>query len=139
MRRILAAMAFALLFGAVSCDTADEVRSGVNDARSSAASLSAGTRQACIAGKDSLATLGDLSQQLADNPDLRTKLAPQIRSTVDKLVSQVGSRPELGGVVAAARDLTSAVGDANATTVEATARQTVVAVKGAQAVCNLAT
>jgi hypothetical protein len=140
MRRSTVAASFVLLLlGAVACDTADEVRSGVNEARSSAASLTAGTKQACTAAKDTLPKLGDLSQRLADNPDLRTQLAPQIRTTADQLISQVGSRPELGGLVAATRDLTSAVGSANATTVEAAARQAVVAVKGAQAVCDLAT
>jgi hypothetical protein len=138
-RTLLAALGVAFLLGGTACDAADDVRSGVNDARSSAASLAAGTRQACTAGKDNLAKLGDLSQRLADNPDLRTQLAPQIRATADQLVSQIGSRPELGGMVAAARDISSAVGDANATTVEAAARQTVVAVKAAQGVCNLAT
>jgi hypothetical protein len=127
------------LLGAVSCDTADDVRGGVEGARSSAASIAAGTRQACQASESSRKSLGDLAQKLSDNPDLRQRLAPQVRSTVDKLVSEIGSRPELGGTVAAARDLSSAVGDANATQVKLAAQQAVVAVKGAQGVCDLAT
>lgn len=132
-------LAGALCLGAVSCDTADDIRGGVEGARNSAASVASGTKQACQASRTTLAGLGDQAQQLADNPDLRTRLAPQIRQNVDKLVTQVGSRPELGGVVAAARDLASAVGTANETQVEVAARQAVVAVKTAQGVCDLAT
>jgi hypothetical protein len=136
---IRVAVSLAVLLGAVSCGATDDVRNGVDQARSSAASIAAGTRQACTASRTTLATLGDLAQQLADNPDLRTRLAPQVRQTVDKLVSQLGSRPELGGIVAAARDLSSAVASANRTQVEVAAKQTVVAVRGAQGVCDLAT
>jgi hypothetical protein len=139
-RTAVSLLTFAALVGAgTACDAADDVQRGVDGARSSAASVASGTRQACQAGKGTLATLGDQAGQLADNPDLRTRLAPQVKQTVDKLVSQMGSRPELGGVVAAARDLGSAVGDANATQVKLAAQQTVVAVKGAQGVCDLAT
>ncbi|HEX6755125.1 MAG TPA: hypothetical protein VF109_04175 [Mycobacteriales bacterium] len=139
MRRWLAALPLVLLLGAVSCDAAGEVQGGIDQARSSAASATAGLRQACTASRTSLATLGDLAQQLADNPDLRTRLAPRVRTAVDELVGQVGSRPELRGVVAAARDLTSAIGTANRAQVELAAKQAVVAVKGAQGVCDLAT
>ena len=135
---LLGVLSLGALGGVVSCDT-DEVRGNIDGARSSAASVASGTRQACQASKTTLATLGDQAQQLADNPDLRTRLAPQIRDTVDTLVTQVGSRPELGGVVAAARDLAGAVGSANEAQVEVAARQAVVAVKGAQGVCDLAT
>jgi hypothetical protein len=138
-RRVLAAAFLALLLGAASCSAADDVQKGVDQARSSAASVAAGTRQACTASRSTLATLGDLAQRLADNPDLRTRLAPQVRTTVDALVGQIGSRPELRGVVAAARDLASAVGHANRTQVELAAKEAVVAVKGAQGVCDLAT
>jgi hypothetical protein len=129
----------ALALGAVSCDTANDVRGAAEGARSSAASVVAGTRQACQASESSRKTLGELAQKLSDNPDLRKQLAPQVKQTVDKLVSQVGSRPELGGAVAAARDLSSAVGDANAAQVKLAAQQAVVAVKSAQGVCDLAT
>lgn len=138
MRLITLAAVAALLLGAVSCETADEVRSGVNEARSSAASLGAGAREACRAAEDELRTLGDLSQQLADDPDLRVRLAPQVRETVDRLVAEVGTRPELAPVVAASRELASSVGQANRATVEVAARQTVLAVRSATAGCSLA-
>ena len=140
MRAALAAAvgSAVLLFGAAACDTAEEVRSGVDEARSSAASVGAGAREACRASKDELTSLGDLAGRLADNPDLRVELAPEIRRTVDRLAREVGDRSELQPVVAAARDLAGAVGQANRDTVEAAARQTVVAVRGAEALCRVA-
>lgn len=127
-----------VLAGALSCDTAEDVRSGVNEARSSAASIGAGAREACRAAEPELASLGDLSGRLADNPDLRVQLAPQVRQTVDRLAADVGSRAELQPVVLAARELASAVGEANRDAVEVAARQTVLAVRSAQAACKLA-
>jgi hypothetical protein len=127
-----------LLAGAASCDTAGEVRSGVDEARSSAASVGAGAREACRASEDELKTLGDLSSRLADNPDLRVQLAPQVRQTVDRLAAEVGSRAELQPVVLAARALAAAVGEANRDAVEVAARQAVLAVRSAQGVCRLA-
>ena len=137
LSRMLLAVA-ALSLGAVSCEAADDVRGGVEGARNSAASVVAGTRQACQASDANRKTLGDLSQKLADNPDLRQRLAPQVKDTVDKLVSQIGSRPARGGAVAAARDLSTAIGDANATQVKLAAQQAVVALKAAQGVCDVA-
>jgi len=127
-----------LLAGAVACDTAEEVRSGVDEARSSAASLGAGAREACRAAEDELTTLGDLSTKLADNPDLRVRLAPQVRQTVDRLAAEVGSRAELQPVVLAARELASAVGEADRDAVQVAARQAVLAVRSAEAACRLA-
>lgn len=130
--------AAAVLACSTACETAGEVRSGVDQARSSAASVGAGARQACRAGEAELRTLGDLSTRLSDDPDLRTELAPQVRATVDRLAADVGSRAELQPVLLAARELASAVGQANRAAVQAAAAQAVVAVRSAQAVCRLA-
>lgn len=139
MRSALAAVAAsAAVLCLAACETTDDVRSGVDQARSSAASIGAGTRTACRASAAELTTLGDLSTTLADDPDLRVKLAPQVRQTVDRLAADVGSRAELQPVVAAAQELASSVGEANRTTVEVSARQAVVAVRSAQALCKLA-
>lgn len=135
---LVAVAASAAVLCLAACDTTDDVRSGVEQARSSASSIGAGTRTACRASATELTTLGDLSTKLADDPDLRVKLAPQVRQTVDRLAADVGSRAELQPVVAAARELASSVGDANRTTVEVSARQAVVAVRSAQALCKLA-
>ena len=134
---LAAALGSAVLLGGVAaCDSAEEVRSGVDQARSSAASVGAGARQACQAGKDDLASLRDLSSRLAADPGLRVQLAPEVRRTVDRLAADVGNRAELQPVVTAARDLASAVGQANRDTVEVAARQTVLAVKSAEALCK---
>jgi hypothetical protein len=127
-----------LAFAGASCDTAEDVRSGVDEARSSAASLGAGAREACRASDDELVKLDELSGALADDPSQRARLAPQVRQTVDRLAAAVGSRAELQPVVAASRELASAVGQASRDTVEVTARQTQVAVRAAQALCGLA-
>ena len=66
------------------------------------------------------------------------QLAPQVRQTVDRLAADVGSRAELQPVVLAARELSSAVGEANRDAVEIAARQTVLAVRSGQAACKLA-
>jgi opacity protein-like surface antigen len=148
MRRFLAVAALTLpLLAASAC--ASDVVDGVNEARSSAASIGSdirgsaasvgsGVRTSCRASKTQLATLDDLSGKLADNADLRDQLAPQVRSTVDQLATRIGDRTELQPVVAAGRDLTKALGDANETTVEVSARQAQVAVRSAQAVCKVA-
>lgn len=139
MRAVLAVLAASAAVLCLSaCETADDVRSGVEEARSSAASIGSGTRQACRAGEAELSTLGDLSTKLADNPDLRVQLAPQVRQTVDRLAADIGTRTELQPVVAAARELASSVGEANRTALELAARQTVLAVRSAQGVCKLA-
>lgn len=133
---LLAALALAL--GAVACETADDVRSGVEEARSSAAAVGAGARTACRASEDELKTLGDLSDRLAADPGLRVELAPQIRQTVDRLAAEVGDRAELQPALVAARSLAAAVGEANRTTVETAARQSAAAIRSTQAGCKLA-
>jgi hypothetical protein len=138
MRAALLITATLALAAVASCSTAEDVRSGVDEARSSAASIGAGAREACRASEDELRTLGDLSSRLADNPDLRVQLAPQVRQVVDRLAAEVGSRAELQPVVAAARELASSVGQANREVVEVAARQSVLAVRSAQAACRLA-
>ena len=138
MRVAVAAVALMLWAAGGDCDTAEDVRSGAEEARSSAASIGAGAREACRASEDEVRTLGDLSSRLAEDPGLRAQLAPQVRQVVDRLASEVGSRAELQPVVTAARDLASAVGQANRDTVQAAARQAVVAVRSAQAACSLA-
>ena len=138
MRAALAALLTLAALGTAACDTADDVRSGVEEARSSAASIGAGARTACRASADELTTLGGLSDRIAADPSLRVELAPQVRQTVDRLAAEVGSRPELQPVVAAARELASSVGNANEAAVEVAARQAAVAIRSAQAGCKLA-
>jgi predicted small secreted protein len=135
---LLAAAVVLTAVTTAACDTADEVRSGVEEAASSAASIGAGAREACRASEDELKTLGDLADRLAAEPDLRTELAPQVRQTVDQLATEVGSRAELQPVVIAARELASAVGEANRDTVELAARQAATAIRSTQAGCRLA-
>jgi hypothetical protein len=132
------AAAAAVAVSTAACDTADDVRSGVEEARSSAASIGAGARAACRASEDELKTLGDLSDRLAADPDLRVELAPQVRQTVDRLAAEVGTRAELQPVVVAARELASSLGEANRATVETAARQAALAVRSTQASCKLA-
>jgi hypothetical protein len=138
MRAALLALLALATIGTAGCETADDVRSGVEEARSSAASIGAGARAACQAAEDELATLGDLSDRLAADPQLRVELAPQVRQAADRLATAVGSRAELQPVVVAARELATAVGDADEATVEAAARQAAVAIRSAQAGCKLA-
>lgn len=138
MRALLATLAAAsvLAVSTAACETADDVRSGVEGARSSAASIGAGARAACRASEDELKTLGDLSDRLAADPDLRVKLAPQVRQTVDRLAAEAGTRAELQPAVTAARELAS-LGEANRTTVEVSARQAALTIRSAQASCKL--
>jgi hypothetical protein len=138
MRAALIAAALLAAVSTTACEAADDVRSGVEEAASSAASIGAGAREACRASEDELKTLGDLADKLAAEPDLRTELAPQVRETVDQLATEIGSRPELQPVVVAARELASAVGEANRDAVELTARQAAAAVRSTQAGCRLA-
>jgi hypothetical protein len=139
MRATLAALAVSaavLTLGA--CGAAEDVRTGVEQARSSAASLGAGAKAACSSSKANLAKLDGLSTKLADNPDLRVELAPQVRQTVAQLTSSIGDRAELQPVLASARDLSESIGEANRTSVETSARQAQLAVRSAQALCSIA-
>src|SRR3954471_17093128 len=118
MRVLLATLAAAgsiLVLGGCASD----VGSGIDGARSSAASIGAGVRssaasigaglrQACQGTGSSLTTLGDLSGKPEGGPGLSSQLAPQVRQTVDTLATQVGDRTELQPVVAAGRDLVKA-------------------------------
>ena len=133
---VVAAVLFAAL-SVTACEAADDVRGGVEEAASSAASIGAGAREACRASEDELTRLGDLADRLSAEPDLSPELAPQVRQTVDKLAAEVGSRPELQPVVAASRELAAAVGEANRDTVEVTARQAAAAIRSTQAGCRL--
>jgi hypothetical protein len=142
---VLAAGASILVLGGCASDVVggvDAARSSANsvgsDLRSSASSLGAGTRQACRASGPQLTQLDGLSGRLAGNPGLRVELAPQVRSTVGKLGAAIGDRSELQPVVAAGKDLTEAIGDANENAVVVAARQAQVAVRSAQALCKLA-
>jgi len=138
MRALMLAAALFAALSLTACDTAEDVRSGVEEAASSAASIGAGAREACRASADELETLGGLADRLAAEPDLSPELAPQVRQTVDKLAAEIGSRAELQPVVTTARELASAVGEANRDTVEVAARQTAAAVRSTQAGCRLA-
>lgn len=120
----------------------DEARSSAasvgSDLRSSASSLGAGSRQACQASGPHLTKLDSLAGRLAEDPGARVQLAPEVRATVDRLGTAIGDQSELQPVVAAGRDLTQAIGDANETAVVVAARQTQVAVRSGQALCKLA-
>jgi hypothetical protein len=135
---LVALAACAVAVSTAGCETADDVRSGVEEARSSAASIGVGARAACRASEDELKTLGDLSDRLAADPDLRVELAPQVRQTVDRLAAEVGTRAELQPVVVAARELASSLGEANRATVEVAARQAALTIRTTQASCRLA-
>jgi translation initiation factor 2 gamma subunit (eIF-2gamma) len=147
MRAALAALAAGasiLVLGGCASDVvsgAEEARNSAAslgaDLRSSASSLGAGSRQACTAGGPQLTRLDSLAGRLAADPDQRAKLAPEVRATVDRLGTAIGDRSELQPAVAAGRDLTQAIGDANETAVVLAARQTQVAVRSAQALCKL--
>lgn len=139
MRPVLAALAAAAAILALgACETADDLRTGVDQARSSAASIGAGARAACTASAANMTKLDDLATRLAENPDLRVELAPQVRSTVEQLTQQIGARTELQPVLIAARDLAGSIGEANRSSVETSARQAQVAVRSGQALCDLA-
>lgn len=138
MRAILAAAVVIATLGLTGCQAAEDVRAGVQEAASSAASIGAGARQACRASADELTRLGDLSDRLASNPDLSPELAPQVKQVVDQLATAVGTRPELQPVVLATRELARVVGEANRSTVELTAQQAAAAIRSTQAGCRLA-
>lgn len=138
MRALLAALAASaavLTLGA--CQATEEVRSGVDQARSSAAALGAGVADACRASRPHVAALGDLATRLAEDSDLRVELAPQVRRTVGQLASSIGDQPELRPALVAARDLSESVGQANRASVELAARQAQVALVSTRSLCNL--
>src|SRR5215212_4371738 len=105
MRAALAVLATAtsvLVLGGCASDVGtgiDEARSSAASigagVRSSAASLGAGLRQTCQASESQLTTLDDLGGKLAANAGLRTQLAPQVRRTADELATSIGDRTEL--------------------------------------------
>jgi translation initiation factor 2 gamma subunit (eIF-2gamma) len=148
MRSALAALAAGasiLVLGGCASDVvsgAEEARNSAaslgSDLRSSASSVGAGSRQACQRSGPQLTQLDSLAGRLAAEPGTRRALAPEVRATVDKLGTAIGDRTELQPVVAAGRDLTEAIGDANESAVVLAARQAQVAVRSAQAVCKLA-
>ena len=147
MRAALAALAAAgsMLVLAGCSDVRDSANDAASSAasvgagiRSSAASLGAGLRSACQASDSSMTTLDDLAGKLADNADQRQQLLPQVRETVDKLASSVDDRSELQPVVAAGRELVTAMADSSETSVELAARQAQVAVRSGQGLCKLA-
>jgi hypothetical protein len=147
MRAALAALAAAgsmLLIAGCSDvqDSADQAASSAASIgagiRSSAASVGTGLRSACQASAGSMTTLDDLAGKIADNAEQRKQLLPQVRSTVDKLAAQVDDRNELKPVVAAGRELVTAMADSSQTATELAARQTQVAVRSGQALCKLA-
>jgi hypothetical protein len=141
----LAAVATVLVLGGCASD----VGSGIDEARSSAASIGAGVRSsaasvgaglrtACDASKTQLTTLDDLGGKLADDAGQAGRLAPQVRSTADQLAAAAGDRTELKPAVAAGRDLVKAVGGGDESAIELSGRQAQVAVRSAQALCKLA-
>jgi hypothetical protein len=148
MRASLAALttvASVLVLGGCASDVGsgiDEARSSAASigagVRSSAASIGAGLRQACDAGKSQLTALDDLGGKLADNSGRAAELAPQVRRTADQLATAVGDRTELQPVVAAGRDLVKAIGDGDESAVELSGRQAQVAARSAQTLCRLA-
>ena len=139
MRPLLAALAAsAAVFALGGCQATEDVRSGVEQARSSAASLGSGAADACRASRPHVTTLNDLADRLAADPDLRVQLAPQVRRAVGQLTASVGDQPELQPVVVAARDLGESIGQANRASVELAARQAQAALVSTRTLCNLA-
>jgi hypothetical protein len=147
MRAALAALAVtgSMLVLAGCSDVRDSANDAASSAasigagiRSSAASAGAGLRSACQASDSSMTTLDDLAGKLADNAEQRQQLLPQVREAVDKLASSVDDRSELQPVVAAGRELVTAMADSSETSVELAARQTQVAVRSGQALCKVA-
>jgi hypothetical protein len=148
MRAALAALAAAgsiLVLGGCATDIADGVDEARGSAasigagvRSSAASVGAGTRRTCAAAKAPMAALDSLAGRLVEHPELRTQLAPQVRTTLDQLSRAIGDRGELQPVVAAGKDLAQALGGANESAIELSGRQAQLAVRSGQAVCKLA-
>jgi hypothetical protein len=127
---------------------ASDVGSGIDEARSSAASIGAGVRSsaasigaglrtACDASKSRLTTLDSLGGRLADDSRQAAQLAPQVRQTADQLATAAGDRNEFTPVVAAGRDLVKAVDSGDDSAIELSARQAQVAVRSAQALCSL--
>src|SRR5215213_11567897 len=97
---VLAAAAASLSILAVGgCEAADDVQSGIDEARSSAASIGAGARQACRASGSELTRMDDLAGQLAEDPSQRIQLAPEVRETTDRLAAAIGDRAELQPVL----------------------------------------
>jgi len=127
-----------------ACSTG-EVASRAADARSSAAAVadvarSVHYREACLATRSELATLGSLARRLADDPSLGVRLAPQVTAAAKRLTDKiVGSSAEWRTVLDATSGLAEAARDANGATVRLTASQVVLAVRVAQAGCAVAT
>lgn len=148
MRASLAALttvASVLVLGGCASD----VGSGIDGARSSAASIGAGVRSsaasigaglrtACDASKARLTTLDDLGGKLAADSGQAAQLAPQVRQAADGLATAAGDRTELKPAVAAGRDLVKAVDSGDGSAIELSGRQAQVAVRSAQALCKLA-
>jgi hypothetical protein len=127
-----------------ACSTG-EVASRAADARSSAAAVadvarSVRYKEACLATRSELATLGSLARRLADDPSLGVRLAPQVTAAAEQLTAKIAdSSAEWRTVLDAASTLAEAAHDANAASVRLTASQVVLAVRVAQAGCAVAT
>jgi hypothetical protein len=141
----LTAVASVLVLGGCASDVGsgiDEARSSAASigagVRSSAASIGAGLRTACDASKSQLTTLDDLGGKLAADAGQAAALAPQVRQTADQLATAAGDRNELKPVVAAGRDLVDAVDKGDESGIELSGRQAQVAVRSAQGLCKLA-
>lgn len=132
------------LLALAACSTG-EVASRAADVRSSAAAVadvarSVHYKEACLATRTELATLGSLARRLADDPSLSVRLAPQVTAAAKRLTAKVaGSSGEWRTVLDAASGLAEAAHDANAASVKLTASQVVLAVRVAQAGCAVAT
>jgi hypothetical protein len=148
MRASLAALttvASVLVLGGCASD----VGSGIDEARSSAASIGAGVRSSaasigaglkrtCDASKSQLTTLDDLGGKLADDATRSAQLAPEVRLASARLAAAAGDRTELKPAVAAGRDLAKAVGSGDDSAIELSGRQAQAAARSAQGLCKLA-
>jgi hypothetical protein len=144
VRRIIVMCLLGGLATLTGCST-DDISNKANEVKDSAGALgdavgNVHTKEACVAAKASLATVGSLAGRLAADPALARELSGQVSAAIAKLNQVVAKYSgEWAEVLQATGDLGSALRDANTAAVRVSAAQVVVVVKVAQAGCALAT
>jgi hypothetical protein len=143
-----AAVAAAALLGAVLALTgcsSSEIGSRAADVRSSAeavgdAARNLPTKEACAAVRDDLSTVRSLAARLAEDPSLRSHLAPQVTAAIQRLTDKLDtSSAEWRAVLDQTNGLTEALRSAGEANVRLTATEVVLAAKAAEAGCAIAT
>jgi len=143
-RRFAVAAALLVPVLALAGCSTDEISSRASDVRSSAAAVgdaarSLPTKQACAAVHDDLSKVRSLAGRLADDPSLRTQLAPQVTAAIRQLTDKLDASSAQWRAV---RDQTNGLADAlrvaSEANVQLTATEVVLAVKVAQAGCAVA-